>query len=279
MQNIWRNPEGLRVVELKTKVYQIFFSKEADLERVYKGDLGISGTHGCYSKGGTGVKTRLRRDWMPILKGVNIGSKEDGLIWVEFRYEKLPNFCYYCGLIGHEESNCYCANIDAEKGECKSKEMGPWFKAEIIGSTVKIEKSNRSDEEEIRKEARAINQQKQTDKMMEKLERLTMIDKRQEDSIIEESIMLIKDKQNEEDIHKSEKEQTQQVKGTQESKQENHKDGPRRELRQIEQVQNKEGSKDENEKEKTTETKQPEPKPLQNGTNTKKELEKQGNKT
>ncbi|RYR27042.1 hypothetical protein Ahy_B02g061368 [Arachis hypogaea] len=37
MQNIWKKPEGLRIVELKPKIYQIFFQKETDLDRVLKG--------------------------------------------------------------------------------------------------------------------------------------------------------------------------------------------------------------------------------------------------
>ncbi|MED6207602.1 hypothetical protein PIB30_037209 [Stylosanthes scabra] len=36
MQNIWKHPQGLRIVELKSKIYQIFFQNEADFERVLK---------------------------------------------------------------------------------------------------------------------------------------------------------------------------------------------------------------------------------------------------
>ena len=32
-----------------------------------------------------------------------IGAK----IWVNFWYEKLPNFCYICGLLDHTENDCY----------------------------------------------------------------------------------------------------------------------------------------------------------------------------
>ncbi|MED6188851.1 hypothetical protein PIB30_089865 [Stylosanthes scabra] len=37
MHNIWRKPEGMRIVELRPKFYQIFFNKEGDLKNVLKG--------------------------------------------------------------------------------------------------------------------------------------------------------------------------------------------------------------------------------------------------
>ncbi|RYQ83654.1 hypothetical protein Ahy_B10g102411 [Arachis hypogaea] len=34
----------------------------------------------------------------PLRRGITMGSK--------FRYERLPTFCYACGVIGHDETNC-----------------------------------------------------------------------------------------------------------------------------------------------------------------------------
>ncbi|XP_015959755.1 uncharacterized protein LOC107483660 [Arachis duranensis] len=233
MQNIWKKPEGLRIVELKPKIYQIFFQKETDLDRVLKGSpwnfrnswfllkkwdrsedpvekgldkadikvqiwnlpkhcktarLGwkIASALGVVKECDVFENTRDQVRFIkaivtlntnkPILKGANIGSKEDGLIWTDFKYEKLPNFCYYCGLIGHEKSNCQQAIDDEEKGENKSKELGPWLKADLIGSIVKVVKNQQNGDSEERKEKNTMSQQRLTARMLEKLEKLTMID-------------------------------------------------------------------------------------------------------
>ncbi|KAJ1404178.1 Zinc knuckle CX2CX4HX4C [Sesbania bispinosa] len=42
----------------------------------------------------------------PLLTGVPVGSNKDGVTWVEFQYEKLPQFCYLCGRIGHDDMFC-----------------------------------------------------------------------------------------------------------------------------------------------------------------------------
>ncbi|MED6112445.1 hypothetical protein PIB30_061828 [Stylosanthes scabra] len=118
--NIWRKLEGLRIVELKPKIYQIFFNHEADLEKVLKkwdrgdetlekdldrGEIKVQmwnlPEHCKTSKLGQKIASTLgevkecevyenSRDPVrflkatvnintnkPILKGANIGSKED----------------------------------------------------------------------------------------------------------------------------------------------------------------------------------------------------------
>lgn len=40
----------------------------------------------------------------PLLKGTKI-KLDDELVWIDFRYEKLPNFCFYCHRIDHTKKN------------------------------------------------------------------------------------------------------------------------------------------------------------------------------
>lgn len=42
----------------------------------------------------------------PLVRGkrIKIGSSES--TWVKFIYEKLPDYCYYCGLLSHGHWEC-----------------------------------------------------------------------------------------------------------------------------------------------------------------------------
>ncbi|KAE9444561.1 hypothetical protein C3L33_23541, partial [Rhododendron williamsianum] len=50
----------------------------------------------------------------PLKRGCMVRLTEDKPIWIEFRYEKLPAFCRYCGKVGHEFLNCIKRFLDLE---------------------------------------------------------------------------------------------------------------------------------------------------------------------
>ncbi|GLT71359.1 hypothetical protein SLA2020_433860 [Shorea laevis] len=55
----------------------------------------------------------------------------DKTIWVSFKYEKLPNFCFRCGRITHEPNGC------SEKGSGGSDvRWGSWLRAESSKSPL-----------------------------------------------------------------------------------------------------------------------------------------------
>jgi len=42
-------------------------------------------------------------------------SHEDKKIWLDFKYERLPFYCYSCGKIGHYATYCKDIPYDEEK--------------------------------------------------------------------------------------------------------------------------------------------------------------------
>jgi hypothetical protein len=68
----------------------------------------------------------------PLKRGTVIKS-QDRSLKVYFKYERLPNFCFVCGRIGHQLKECEEASDLEEAGyeELEEKELGfgPWLRA------------------------------------------------------------------------------------------------------------------------------------------------------
>uniref|UniRef100_A0A803PSG2 Zinc knuckle CX2CX4HX4C domain-containing protein n=1 Tax=Cannabis sativa TaxID=3483 RepID=A0A803PSG2_CANSA len=69
----------------------------------------------------------------PLLRGkiARIHDSRDEF-WVEFRYERLPEFCFECGVIGHPFESCYMFLDNLYNGIEPSLSYGP----ELMGSPI-----------------------------------------------------------------------------------------------------------------------------------------------
>ena len=51
------------------------------------------------------VKAALPKS-KPIRWGAFLGGSEGQRTWVTFKYERLPMFCHFCGVLGHDLKHC-----------------------------------------------------------------------------------------------------------------------------------------------------------------------------
>lgn len=68
---------------------------------------------------------------MPLLRGTKLKLGTE-CVWVEFRYEKVPTFCFYCGIIGHSERICLRKVEDAKENKVCEGQYGEWRRAVFL---------------------------------------------------------------------------------------------------------------------------------------------------
>ena len=61
----------------------------------------------------------------PLRRGENVVNLEGDKYWVTFKYERLPNFYFPCGILGNDEKHCsgYPSNLEAHR------QYGDWLRA------------------------------------------------------------------------------------------------------------------------------------------------------
>ncbi|GAU24560.1 hypothetical protein TSUD_149010 [Trifolium subterraneum] len=75
----------------------------------------------------------------PIQTGILIGNHRDDTTWVDFRYEKLPQVCFKCGILGHSDRLCQNEAMNMEG----STPLGPWIRSNQYGRRVMEEKDKK----------------------------------------------------------------------------------------------------------------------------------------
>nr|POE57305.1 uncharacterized protein CFP56_35163 [Quercus suber] len=84
----------------------------------------------CEQVGGDFLRIQVEIDVSkPLCRGRRIALDETEEIWISFKYEKLPNFCYWCGLISHDGKDCEVWLAKKDSGKTEPHEYGPWLRA------------------------------------------------------------------------------------------------------------------------------------------------------
>lgn len=64
----------------------------------------------------------------PFARGRLIKLK-DRSIWIAFHYEKIPKFCFWCGVIRHGRWGCSKSGPHQLQGDDNDTKFGPWLRA------------------------------------------------------------------------------------------------------------------------------------------------------
>lgn len=65
----------------------------------------------------------------PLRRGIKFCVENNPKeLWVEIKYERLPDFCFFCGLIGHTHKDCDFIIQGTTQGNQIKKEYGLWMK-------------------------------------------------------------------------------------------------------------------------------------------------------
>ncbi|KAL8502165.1 hypothetical protein ACS0TY_021324 [Phlomoides rotata] len=113
------------------------------------------------------VRVKVRVDLhKPLKKGMKLELKKDNTIWVDFKYECLPSFCYYCGLLGHMKRECDLADGVESVSSIPNDKLpyGEWLKA---SSNKKISVST---EEKTRQKDHTLLRRKLFEKFRQSVE-------------------------------------------------------------------------------------------------------------
>ncbi|KAL2922938.1 Retrotransposon Gag-like protein 3 [Bienertia sinuspersici] len=68
----------------------------------------------------------------PLRRGMKVATNPNSSKWVDVKYERLGDFCYYCGKLGHIGRDC--EEVSAESDEVREMvyKYGPWMRASSL---------------------------------------------------------------------------------------------------------------------------------------------------
>lgn len=112
---------GLPFEYVSTKVGGVIGSKIGELLKV--DDRTEAGEQGQFIR----VKVQLNIN-APLKRGGNIVCGGGRKVWVDYKYERLQSFYFYCGRIDHVEPECHTRDEDLREGHLRQARFGDWLK-------------------------------------------------------------------------------------------------------------------------------------------------------
>ena len=101
-----------------------------------------------------------------LVRGERVSIEGGESRWVFFKYERLPNFCYRCGMLDHEEKECVEKSSSGNRDGEGCMQYEAWLRGEprrwVGKDQGKSEEVNRSDFRPNREEMTAGKQAQET---------------------------------------------------------------------------------------------------------------------
>ena len=95
-------------------------------------------TEASECKGGNYMRVRVTLDvYQPLCRGRIIKVEGGEKVWVNFRYERLPNICYWCGCFDHSDKDCDIWIESKGSLQISSQQFGSWLRANQTGPSKK----------------------------------------------------------------------------------------------------------------------------------------------
>uniref|UniRef100_A0A2N9HN71 Reverse transcriptase domain-containing protein n=1 Tax=Fagus sylvatica TaxID=28930 RepID=A0A2N9HN71_FAGSY len=121
--SFWVQIHDLPVKMMKPAACARIGSTLGTLEHVE--DVGEGHSKGSFMRVRVAIDIR-----QPLCRGRKVGLGGKGECWVSFRYERLTNFCYWCGRITHGEKDCEIWLRSRGSLSSDQQPYGAWMKGE-----------------------------------------------------------------------------------------------------------------------------------------------------
>ena len=67
----------------------------------------------------------------PLRRGCFVSDSEGNCTWLNFKYERLVMFCYFCRFVGHDLKHCAGFFAAEKNGATMELQYGDWLK--VVG--------------------------------------------------------------------------------------------------------------------------------------------------
>lgn len=107
---LWKLGKGVYIKEVDANLFLFQFYREIDIKRVIDGSSWSFNRRALIisrMKDDENHPVNFTIDLSKLLKGrMKIRKSGDAWIWITFKYENVPTFCFIYKLLGHSEKYC-----------------------------------------------------------------------------------------------------------------------------------------------------------------------------